>query len=295
MAPIPVHHPVFDAFTPYGGDPDGAVVCALGSRTRPHVIGAAPPAPGPVQTAWPAPCEEYFEWIDLLEAVCAARGRFTMIELGAGFGRWTARGALAARSRGITRLALGLAEAEPQHALWLRQHMADNGIGPEEYRLYEAAVGDRDGEVDFYVSTPDVEGLWYGQSVCGDNLNGLPQVGTYFGRPVVQTPTGERLARTPQISLGAILADYDLIDFADLDLQGAEADAIASALEPLTAKVRRLHIGTHGAQIEARLRRLLGGAGWQCLRDYPCQSENDTDYGRHLFNDGVQTWINPRL
>src|SRR5436190_9555453 len=41
--------------------------------------------------------QEYFEWTDLLEAVLDADKSFTMVELGAGFGRWSARGALAAR------------------------------------------------------------------------------------------------------------------------------------------------------------------------------------------------------
>jgi len=294
MSDVLSHHPVFAAFTPFCGDPQGAVICALGTRTRPHFIAAEPPPAGVVQTNWPTPCEEYFEWIDLLEAVRAARGSFTMLELGAGYGRWTARGAQAARSLGITRLNLGLAEAEPQHAEWLRQHMADNDIGTDDYRLYEAAVTDRVGEIDFYISTPDVDGLWYGQSVCSDDLS-RQVVGTYFGRPVIQAPGGERLVPTPQIPLSAVLADYDFVDFADLDLQGCEADAVADALEPLSAKVRRLHVGTHGSHIESRLRVLLSEAGWTCIRDYGCQRENDTEFGRHMFNDGVQTWLNPRL
>lgn len=40
-----------------------------------------------VTTTLPAFDEEYFEWIDLLEAVTEATGEFTMIELGAGWGR----------------------------------------------------------------------------------------------------------------------------------------------------------------------------------------------------------------
>ena len=288
------HHPIFDRFTPYDGDPGGAIVCALGTLTRPQFIGAAAPAPGWVQTAWPQPCEEYFEWIDLLEAVTAADGRFTMLELGAGFGRWSARGALAARSRGIADIHLGLAEAEPQHAVWLRQHMADNAIGPDQYRLFEAAVTDRRGEAAFYISTPDVDGLWYGQSVCDDDLSASPVEGSYFGRPVTLTPSGG-LILVPQIPLSEVLEPYDFVDFADLDLQGAESAGIDEAIAPLSAKVRRLHIGTHGPRIEARLREILSAAGWRCVRDYPCRQENETDFGQYLFNDGVQTWLNPRL
>src|ERR1700740_3178360 len=41
--------------------------------------------------------EEYFEWIDVLETVVAATEFFTMIELGAGYGRWLVRAALAVK------------------------------------------------------------------------------------------------------------------------------------------------------------------------------------------------------
>lgn len=64
--------------------------------------------------------EEYFEWIDLLEAVAAAKDRFTMLELGAGFGRWTARAAAAAKQRDLS-YSLIAVEAEPTHFDWMRE------------------------------------------------------------------------------------------------------------------------------------------------------------------------------
>jgi hypothetical protein len=48
------------------------------------------------------PCknsEDYFEWIDLLTAIDRAGTQFTMIELGAGYGRWIANAAAAMRRR----------------------------------------------------------------------------------------------------------------------------------------------------------------------------------------------------
>src|SRR5437660_1662339 len=45
--------------------------------------------------------EEYFEWCALLQSVRAARERYVMVELGAGFGRWGIRAAAAARRCGI--------------------------------------------------------------------------------------------------------------------------------------------------------------------------------------------------
>ena len=45
----------------------------------------------------PAIDHEIFEWIAILESVIAARSSFTMVDLGAGYGRWTARAACALR------------------------------------------------------------------------------------------------------------------------------------------------------------------------------------------------------
>jgi hypothetical protein len=43
---------------------------------------------------------EYFEWVDLLQAVKEAENTFTIVEVGAGYGRWSSRAALAARQLG---------------------------------------------------------------------------------------------------------------------------------------------------------------------------------------------------
>ncbi len=85
------------------------------------------------------------------------------------------------------------------------------------------------------------------------------------------------------------------MDLIDLDLQGAEAAVLTKAADLLDAKVKRLHIGTHSASIEKALRKLFSTHGWDNLNDYPGMCTNDTLYGKIQFEDGVQTWINPRL
>ena len=47
-----------------------------------------PAVDGQWQLPIPPIDEEYFEWVDLLESVRDARGAYTMMELGAGYGRW---------------------------------------------------------------------------------------------------------------------------------------------------------------------------------------------------------------
>jgi hypothetical protein len=172
--------------------------------------------------------------------------------------------------------------------------MADNDISPAEYQNYDFAVGGSVGEVVFTVGLPGgaVEDTHFGHGVMPFDLQNREPIGEYFGKPVYEID-GWRLIRVEQQPLSALLEPYDEIDIIDFDLQGAEAEAIAEALPLLTAKVRRLHIGTHGHDIEATLRDILPKAGWVCLRDFPCHGRHETPFGPSDFVDGVQSWVNP--
>ncbi len=68
----------------------------------------------------------------------------------------------------------------------------------------------------------------------------------------------------------------------------------AGAVE-LDAKVKRVHIGTHGEDVEVRCRRLFTRLGWEKRNDFMAGADVETVYGRIGFQDGVQTWINPRF
>src|SRR5450631_2158731 len=85
--PAMQHHQVFSRFRQYSGAvPAGYHVDFLGSQVNHKFIagqkGSSPfPQGRTVQdVSYPAPDEEYFEWIDLLESVVAASGVYTMIE-----------------------------------------------------------------------------------------------------------------------------------------------------------------------------------------------------------------------
>jgi hypothetical protein len=90
------HHKIFVKFHRWSGRaPAGYEVDFLGSKYRTAYFTMHRPQPAERYEApeHPPYDEEYFEWIDLLEAVASAKNRFTMLELGAGWGRWSARAA----------------------------------------------------------------------------------------------------------------------------------------------------------------------------------------------------------
>lgn len=296
----PGHHEVFDSFEPFAGEmPLHFMSDFIGTRTREGYDRAVNARTDPVVAASLPPFgEEYFEWVEILDAVRHAKSHFVMIEVGAGWGKWSARGCLAARMRGIGDIRLGLVEAEPSHAWSIPQHMADNDILPSDYDLFEAAVGGEEGKIFFAVGKPDgwtEDGPvdWYGQAVVSGEA--VKTDVKYACRPVFLMPGGWKAIEIPLKPLSEIVENYQTVDLIDMDIQGAEAVAVLSSLPSLNERVRRLHVGTHGRGIEQILRQNLQAAGWICKRDYPSNCEVVTDFGLVYFQDGVQSWINPRL
>ena len=62
----------------------------------------------------------------------------------------------------------------------------------------------------------------------------------------------------------------------------------------VAAKVHRVHVGTHGPDVEQRLRQVFSSLDWENVNDYPGGTSAETPWGRMHFQDGVQTWLNPR-
>jgi FkbM family methyltransferase len=271
------HHPVFLRFPCWEGTvPKGFLVDFLGVMTRADYresyreIAQRYSVNRHAQTEYPPFDEEYFEWIDLLEAVASAENCFTMMELGAGFGPWTARAAAALRQAGNLPYTLVGVEAEPTHFQWMIQHLRDNFVDPTGLRLVRAAVSAASGKVGFYVGEtqygkPD---NWYGQCIGGPHM-------------------------VDAVDLNSLLEPLDVVDLIDIDVQGAELEVLEAASRLLDEKVKRVHIGTHGAKIEDGLHSLFGRLGWRRIRSFPCASTVDTEWGSIRFQDGVQTWLNP--
>ena len=121
---------LFGPFPPWRGVAEpGFIPNFLGVRTRARHFGAQDRTDHrrPFAATYPPLDDEYFEWIDLLQAVRSAEDTFSMVELGAGWGRWMVNGAFAAKALGLDFLVVGV-EAEPTHFRWLEQHLEDNGI-----------------------------------------------------------------------------------------------------------------------------------------------------------------------
>jgi FkbM family methyltransferase len=219
----------------------------------------------------PPPDAELFEWIDVLEAVMRAAGSFTMLELGAGYGRWIVNAAAALRAYSGLPHSLTAVEAEPTHFRWLEIHCRDNDV---DANLVHAAVAPSRGSVEFGIGKPE---SWYGQAIADGSWS--PQ----------------RVLTVDAVTLSDLLEPLERVDLIHCDIQGAEAAVFEEAATVVAAKVQRVHVGTHRTDVELRLRQLFSSLGWENVNDYACGTSAETPWGRMNFQDGVQTWLNPRI
>jgi FkbM family methyltransferase len=289
---MPKHHRIFENFACWEGEvKTGFSVNFLGNVTRDNFFTLRPRNPEQrfVRTKLPGFDEEYFEWIDLLEAVTLAEELFTMIELGAGYGRWLTNAVAALRRTKRLPYKLIGVEPEPCHYKWMKVHFKDNGVDLQKCRLVKAAAANKDESVWFYVGRADE---WYGQAIAPAPSGNLLQK---IKASVTKRNTigSDKVRKVKSISLNTLLQPLERVDLIDLDVQGAELEVLEASCEQLSTKVRRVHIGTHGPTIENGLRALFRGLGWESLNDYGSNSECETPYGDIKFQDGVQTWINP--
>jgi FkbM family methyltransferase len=268
-----VNHPVFELFRPF-----------LAS----YFEQAVPPVD-----------EEYFEWVDLLLAVWEASqrntgGHFVMAEVGAGHGRWGIRGAQAAFFAGLNSHVV-FVEAEPQHCKWLCAAVAKEFVGQhKEAEVLERVIAHDSKQVPFYIQREGNDASnWFGQYRLADASGGVPTDRIYHGFVVFRLG-GDEYIEVPAISVEKALERVQTVDLLDMDLQGAEMDVARMEMELLTAKVRKVHIGTHSQEIEEFVRARFTEAGWRNVWDFECGGTRQTPYGRSYFQDGVQTWVNPK-
>lgn len=115
----------------------------------------------------PIDSEHILDRLPLLESVLRARETFTVVSLGAGWGRWLAAGWLAALQRGLSTTLVGV-EAEPTHFEWLpepthfewlHEHLSGNGVPDDAMHLWHAAAASVSGEVAFATGGAD---HWWG-------------------------------------------------------------------------------------------------------------------------------------
>jgi len=279
------HHAVFDKFQRVESIGTGTFVFDfLGGKTR-----------GEYRKGWerhvsklgvkvtpnlPVVNEHYLDWIALLQSVVFSSSSgdvFRMMELGAGWGPWLVRGALAAKQLGMGKMELVGIEADQQHFDWMKEHFGDNGLNPYEYDLVHGAVSSVSETLRFpKVECPDED---YGASLLNvKNLDtSYVEVQGYCISDLLEKFTG-------------------VVDFMHVDIQGVEYDVIPSSIGAINSSVKRIMIGTHlSDEKHDGLASFFKEHGWLEELNYPRMSSVKTEFGEIKFGDGFLLFSNSKL
>jgi FkbM family methyltransferase len=284
------NHPTFQAFQPWEGlVAKGFTTNAVGSKIDIEFLrgfGWATPetmADRVVKVQYEALVEDTFEWMAVFDALLEARGVFTMIELGAGFGRWLVTAVCAARiRRPDLRMRLIGVEAQHQHFEWMMKHFRDNGLDPAEHRLIEGAVAVTAGKA-YLVEGADPSGFW-GQYMTTDPNEIAGHVEGSYSSPV------------EMVTLAEVMQGESYVDLLDMDIQDAERTVVPANIRLLTDRVRRVHIETHWPETHTICDRALSDAGWRISHSFPPNSRAETEFGSlEIGGGGVLVATNPRL
>lgn len=313
---------VFHSVAPWSGPvPGGFTVDFLGTFTRYEflpltVFAAAEKSDRSATTRFPAieDGELWFEPVDWFEAAREARGSFVMATLGANYGAQAVGAARALMAINPMPFKLVAIEPVPENRQWTAEHMRDNGIDPADQWIIEAAISDSNAPVLFPVGSPGSGA----QNAFATNerdarrsyveqITRSGQIEEALRNLLLHNTTGlstnlvsgydlpAEIKLVSAITLRDLLGPFDVVDFLESDIQQSEIIVFPPFMALLKRKVRRIHIGTHGADVHRELRDRFRDDGWEIIFDFAPNSRFQTTLGSFATNDGVLTVRNPDL
>ncbi len=219
---------------------------------------------------------------------------FTMMEVGAGWGPWTALLAKLAQRKGFETIRTVAIEASRARFELLQLHLFNNGLLPTPHAT-EARVGP------VHTKLLNGAGWWRDTTLFFPAEGGTQDAGMaaqeknrssdYRGLPIQNQ-------RVRAYSIGGLVNDLEKVDFLHFDVQGSEWEILKHSKRVLDKKVRFMFVGTHSRQIEGDIVGLFLGKNWKLFREKPCRFYGMADAPTlpgltHL--DGGQLWRNMSL
>jgi len=256
--------------------------------------------------------EGYFEIADWFYSAHDATDQYIAISLGAAYGAQLVGAWKTLQLINPLPSKLVAIEPVPENCAWIRQHMADNGIAPDEHSIIQAVV-DVDNRPNLFpvgaagtglTASVDTNSersrqiyadLFERKEYCGQVLRNIflrNSTGVTRGLPYGYSA---EIQFVSSVTLHNVLAPFDRVDLLEIDIQGAENTVIAPFMNMLNRKVRRVHLGTHGSAVHFALRKLFYGAGWESVFDYTPDAQHMTARGPFEIGDGILSVRNPRV
>lgn len=232
----------------------------------------------PLPANWHA---DIAEWAAALRSVDLSGDRFTIVELGCGWGCWMSNTGVAARRIGKQVKLIGIEGDKAHHRLAI-QTLKKNGFREEQFEVKLGVAAAFRGRALFPV-----------QNVGGINY-GLEPLFLRDGEMLPSKFNRSKFNEVEVIPLPEVLEGAELVDLLHIDIQGGELDLIKGSLATINSKARYLVVGTHSRLIEGELMEIMLKAGWLLEMDRPA-IYNLQNCLPILRVDGIQGWRNPRF
>jgi FkbM family methyltransferase len=195
--------------------------------------GLTPAKVGRIKTSLPLISELLIEYEVCALAASAAGGRFSVLEIGAAWGVWTARGAMMASALGAPVRTVAI-EAQPAFVEMMRRHYVANAMSNNCHRIIPAAVSAEGGEHVWFrfEGRGDVRGRMVADDWVAQNA----------GNPPASTPEwlnlpcrdGNSVARVPAVRLKDVLVQDGPFSFVHVRPNTGQSRLISA--EGLTAR-----------------------------------------------------------
>jgi hypothetical protein len=270
----------------------------------------------PVQTRLPsvAEGEPWFEYVSWVDSAREAKGRYVMATLGACYGAQAVGCHRALQMLNPMPCKLVAVEPEPDNLLWIKRHFLNNGINPDDHWLIGSAISDTRAPVFFPVGGPGTgaqncfstnepgarEAYVAALAESDQRDEALRNLLLRNSTGMTKSLTGDgrfnaEIKLVSAVTLEDVLGPFDRVDFVEADIQQSEIIVFPPFMDLLKKKVRRIHVGTHGADVHEELAGLFRRDGWEIVFDYAPNAQFKTPYGDFSTNDGVLTVRNPQL
>ena len=262
----------------------------------------------------PADAEAWFEAADWVTAAREARDRYVMITLGANYGAQAVGAYRALQAVNPMPYQLVAVEPVPANIHWIRQHMTNNGVDPDQQWIVPLAISDSVEPLFFPVGGP---GVGSNNAYSTNERAARAQYAEDFiargmgpealRNLLLNNTTGLMQDLVPghnfkaeiklisSITLNELLGPFEMVDLLESDIQQSEILVFPPFIDLLRRKVRRIHIGTHGEDVHATLHKLFAENGWEIVFSFMPNSKFESALGNFETNDGVLTVRNPDL
>ena len=259
--------------------------------------------------------EGWFEAVNWVEAAREARGRYVMMTLGACYAAQAVGAWRALQLLNPMPCKLVAVEPEPENCQWIRRHMRDNGIDPDDHWLVPLALSDTNNPVLFPVGSPGTGAQncvatneATSREIYAREILASGRVEDALRNLLIHNTTGLTKDLVPghnfmaeiklvgAVTLEDLLGPFERVDYLEADMQQSEILVIPPFIDLLKRKVHRIHIGTHAQ----------GSTTWRCIGSSSnragrsCSATSRmgrirSELGTFATNDGVLTVLNPDL